>query len=104
MLTQLNASWCICFQCGQREFLYPTVKLKQVLSSMDKAKVVWDPRNNVMKVMLLDNRHRNIFHLYGQEQDPYSQKTIFTVQLESSSSGISLTEMIFKAAEAIFGV
>jgi hypothetical protein len=104
MLTQLNPSWCIRFQTGQSEFLYPTAKLKQVLSSMDQARIVWDARNNVMKVMLLDNNHRNIFHLYGQDQNAYSDKTIFNVQLESSSSGISLTEIIFKAAEAIFGV
>jgi len=92
-------------------FLYPTLRLRYVLKSLDDAKIKWDKQANELKVYQDQNGHSSEFVLYCQDLHDAYHKPTFTLSISTPvptsspvsapTSSFSITDLIFMAVESM---
>jgi hypothetical protein len=104
MLANLIPGAFICLENGKESFIYPLSKLKQILSNLEAARIVWDTETNLVRIVSAEDSTRFYFKLYPQEYYLVQDKMIFNVKLDSRSQDFSITGLLLKAAESILNI
>jgi len=98
--SQLHPAAYFGLENGQGAFFFPLPKFHQVLTSLDQAKVVWDTRENFLKIYTVEPRSRFVFTLLSQDPILAQEKGSFLIKLSPPSRAVSLTDMLYKTVES----
>jgi len=111
MLALKNPLYFIQLENEDAAFLYPTLRLRYVLKSLDDAKIKWDKQANELKVYQDQNGHSSEFVLYCQDLHDAYHKPTFTLSISTPvptsspvsapTSSFSITDLIFMAVESM---
>lgn len=98
--TQLHPAPFLGLQNGKGSFFFPLPKFHQVLTSLDRAKVVWDTRENFLKIYTVEPRSRFVFTLLSQDPILAQDKGSFLIKLSPPTQEFSFTDMLYKTVES----
>ena len=104
MLAEIYAAFFLRLENIEKVFLYHRAKLRQMLTSLDQDKVVWDTRENFLKIYTAEPRSKFAFTLFFQNPALAQEKGSFLIKLSPPSQGFSLTEMLYKTAESVLSL
>ena len=102
MLASMHPSAFIALQSGDKVFMYPLVKIKQILVELEQAEVIWDLKTNTLKILSADKRDRFACVLFAQDPYTVNGRPKFFVKI-SQVQNTSITDLLVKAVEAIMG-
>jgi len=99
MMAQLLPNAFIVLEYEKKEFIYPLVKFKQILTELERAEITWEIGKNIVRIVSVEKRNRFYFILLPQEQWVLNGKLKFKVKIPAPKP--SITELILKTAESI---
>jgi len=103
-LAKLNPAAYLFIEDSVQRFIYPFSKLRQILMNLEAARIVWDTGSNMLKIFSGGDRTRFFFTLYSQESYDAYNRPVFTMKIQNGAGGLSLTDLILKAAESILNI
>ena len=121
-LCRLNSADFLALRQQDRQFVFPVGKLRQVLSSLGEAKIIWEPAEGILRVLGREGKSRTIFTLNSQPVYLPRGKTVFTIDLRPAiaeqpnlnppptinrrpnNRGFSIADLLLKAAESVLNL
>jgi hypothetical protein len=101
-LASMHPAAFIALQTKEKVFMYPLVKIKQILVELEQAEISWELKTNTLKIFSADKQDRFACVLFAQDPYTVNGKPKFFVKI-SQVQNTSITDLLVKAVEAVLG-